>query len=53
MSAKNQEEFGVNVEKWADLEAAERNKVKKLLKRYACTFTIKSTGTQKHIVGEA
>ena len=36
MSAKDQKEFGENVEKWvADLAAPE---TKKLLKRYACAF---------------
>ena len=36
---KDQKEFGGNVEKWAaGLAASERNKAKKLLKRYACSF---------------
>ena len=39
MSAKDQHEFDVSVEKWVvGLAAPERNKAKKLLKRYACAF---------------
>ena len=39
MSAKDQKEFGEDVEKWVASSAApERNKAKKLLKRYACAF---------------
>ena len=39
MLAKEQKQFGGNVEKRvADLAAPGRNKAKKLLKRYTCTF---------------
>ena len=48
MSVKDQQEFGVSVEKWvAGLAASKRNKVKKLLKRYACPFA-----THKNIRGK-
>ena len=54
MSAKEQKEFGENVEKWvAGLTAPERKKAKKLLTRYACAFAMNNrkqgtTGMVKH-----
>ena len=61
MSGKNQKEFDENMEKWeAGLAAPERNKAKKLLKRYACAFAMNNrkqgrTGMVKHEIdtGEA
>ena len=39
ISTNDQKEFRENVEKWvAGLAAPERNKAKKLLKKYACVF---------------
>ena len=43
MSAKDQKEFGENVEKWiAGLVAPERNKAKNLLKGYGSAFATNS-----------
>ena len=60
MLAKDQQEFGENVEKWvAGFTAPERTKAKKLLKRYACALVMNNrrqgrTDMVKHeITGEA
>ena len=46
MSVKDQNEFDENVKKWvAGLAAPERNKAKKLLKRYACAFATNNKRT--------
>lgn len=51
MSAKDQQEFGLNVEKRLEcLAAPERNKARKLQKRYACAFATNNKSQDRGII---